>query len=127
MKKTTVAIQMRGHAAEQRQEIAKQVLDRKTVYAAIKNAATAGQTDVRIIQTVPVDLSGTAYAEGLTKQLLKDGFLLHWQDAVRKELHKDEASGQTLETGHLFRFKELFISWSSDAIIKSPRQVAVAE
>jgi len=122
MKKTTVAIQMRGHAAEQREAIAMKVLDKETVYAAIKQAATAGQTDVRVIQPEPVDLSGTAYAEGLTKQLDKDGFAYSWQKASRKEFHKDPETGQTLETGHIFHFAELFISWASGAVAKNPRE-----
>ena len=127
MKEPTVAIRVRNHAAKQREVIAKKVLDIKTVYAAIQDAATAGQDDMRIIQTEPVDLSGTTYGQGLVKQLKKDGFVFHWQDAVRKELHKDEATSETLETGHLFRFKELFIAWGQGSVVHSPRQVAVAE
>lgn len=122
MKKNSLARQMRQHTGEQRNKIAERVLDEKAVYAAMKEAATAGQLNVRIIQIEPVDLSGTHYAEGLTKQLEKDGFKYHWQDAVRKEFHHDPETGKQIETGHMFRFKELFISWGEGVVVHSPRE-----
>ncbi len=100
------AITMRDHAFDQRERLARQVFDVPTVCERIKQAATAGRTDLRIMQDNAVDLSVTRAALKLTAWLQKRGFVVQWKAVERHERIKGRPTELTL------KYAELVIDWS---------------
>jgi len=100
------ATTMRDFAFEQRERLARQIFDVPTVCDQIKKAATAGRTDLRIVQDVMVDLSVTRPAMKLTAWLQKRGFVVQWKAVEKHERVKGRPTELTL------KFAELVIDWS---------------
>ena len=105
------AATMREHAFDERERMARAAFDIPTVVALIKTAATAGRTDIRIVQDNRVDLSITKPALKLTAWLQARGFKVGWKAVEIMERVKGRPTQLT------FKFFELLVDWSdSDSL-----------
>lgn len=88
-----------------RQNYARTVFKFETIAEMIKQATSVGQNEIRIFQTLAVDLEDTPAANKLIKKLKALGYEISWEQAAQPEMFQKRA------TSRFTQYRELVIRW----------------
>lgn len=88
-----------------RQHYAQTLFRFEAIAERIKQAASIGRHEVRIFQTLPVDLEDTPAANKLIKKLKALGYEIFWEQAAQPEVF------QKRQTLRFMQYRELIIRW----------------